>query len=202
MTDLYETLGVDKNAEPGEIRKAYKKKAQQNHPDREGGDVDEFKQIAHAYSVLIDPDRRSRYDETGCDDNASAKAAEDVLMSCFSSAIDEDVEGDIVEAIKHHMNRRLREFTSNKEKFERKLAKLEKNQGRVASKGKNLYELVISQKIAGINSSIQTESDKIALVTEALTLLEAYTDNAPKMPDDSYQVFGDRGFFHFGNMGP
>lgn len=197
MTDLYETLGVESDATDAEIRKAYKKKAQQNHPDREGGDVDQFKQVAHAYAVLNDADRRKRYDETGSDDNSAAQGAENVIMECFSSAIDQDVPGDIVKAIKDHIRKREAEFKSSKSRLEKKLAKLERHQGRVISKGRNLYDLVINQKIAGLNQGIQQETDKIDLVSDALTLLEAYTDSAPEEEEIFRPPFGTDSIFNF-----
>ena len=67
MLDPYEVLGVSKNSSQDEIKKAYKKGAFKNHPDR-GGDAEKFKEIGHAYEVLNDPDRRARYDQFGTDE--------------------------------------------------------------------------------------------------------------------------------------
>lgn len=63
----YEKLGVDKNASIDDIKKAYKKLAMKHHPDR-GGDAEKFKEIGQAYEVLIDEERRARYDHFGTDD--------------------------------------------------------------------------------------------------------------------------------------
>lgn len=62
--DYYEILGVNKNAAPDEIKKAYRKLAMQHHPDR-GGDADKFKQINEAYDVLGDSNKKSQYDSRG-----------------------------------------------------------------------------------------------------------------------------------------
>jgi len=66
--DYYEVLGVDKSASADEIKKAYRKKALQYHPDKNPGDKaaeDKFKEAAEAYDVLSDATKKSRYDQFG-----------------------------------------------------------------------------------------------------------------------------------------
>jgi DnaJ-class molecular chaperone len=59
--DHYQTLGLAKNASPDEIKKAYRKLASQNHPDK-GGDTAKFQNIQTAYDILSDPNKRQQYD--------------------------------------------------------------------------------------------------------------------------------------------
>jgi molecular chaperone DnaJ len=64
--DYYQVLGVAKNASAAEIKKAYRKLAQQHHPDANPGDTqaeDRFKEISAAYDVLGDEDKRTQYDQ-------------------------------------------------------------------------------------------------------------------------------------------
>ena len=71
--DFYEVLGIQKNATPEEIKKAYKKLAVKWHPDRWGDKSEEeqkkaeenFKEVAEAYEVLSDSNKRARYDQFG-----------------------------------------------------------------------------------------------------------------------------------------
>jgi molecular chaperone DnaJ len=68
--DFYEILGVSKSATPAEIKKAYRKKAIQYHPDKNPDDKEAeemFKAAAEAYEVLSDPDKKARYDQFGHD---------------------------------------------------------------------------------------------------------------------------------------
>jgi DnaJ-class molecular chaperone len=59
--DHYSTLGVDRNAGPDDIKRAYRKLAGQHHPDR-GGDKARFQDIQVAYDTLSDPEKRQQYD--------------------------------------------------------------------------------------------------------------------------------------------
>ena len=64
--DYYAALGVSKSASTADIKKAYRKLAQQHHPDRNKGDdksEEKFKEVSEAYSVLSDEAKRKEYDE-------------------------------------------------------------------------------------------------------------------------------------------
>lgn len=61
---LYNILGVPPNATKKEIEKAYRAKAMKQHPDQ-GGNIEQFRELTLAYSVLKDEERRKRYDTTG-----------------------------------------------------------------------------------------------------------------------------------------
>jgi DnaJ-class molecular chaperone len=62
--DYYKILGVNKNASQEEIKQAFRRLAQQHHPDK-GGEEKKFKEINEAYSVLSDDNKRQQYDQFG-----------------------------------------------------------------------------------------------------------------------------------------
>lgn len=64
MSDYYQILGISKNASQDEIKRAYRRLAQQHHPDK-GGDAKKFKEINEAYQVLGNPQKRAQYDRFG-----------------------------------------------------------------------------------------------------------------------------------------
>jgi molecular chaperone DnaJ len=90
MADLYQTLGLRPDAAPEDIKRAYRTKAREHHPDA-GGDAERFKEVTHAYEVLSDPDRRARYDRFGDDGTPSTRGVGDPFG--FGGGI-----GDVIDA--------------------------------------------------------------------------------------------------------
>ena len=71
MADLYEVLEVPRDASPEDIKKSYRRLARESHPDANPDDPDaeaRFKELAAAYEVLSDPEKRARYDRFGSAD--------------------------------------------------------------------------------------------------------------------------------------
>lgn len=77
MKDLYQVLGVGRNASPEEIKKAYRKKARRCHPDVNPQDPEaerKFREIQEAYGVLSNTEKKAQYDRFGTVDEAGAAA--------------------------------------------------------------------------------------------------------------------------------
>jgi len=88
--DYYQILGVARNANDDDIKKAYRKLALRYHPDRNPGKEDwaneKFKEINEAYSVLGDPNKRRQYDQFGTAGNAG-----DIFSSPYTRSTFEDL---------------------------------------------------------------------------------------------------------------
>ena len=66
--DYFKVLGVERNADSDDIKRAFRKLARQYHPDVNPGDTSaeaKFKEVSEAYEVLSDPDKRSKYEQFG-----------------------------------------------------------------------------------------------------------------------------------------
>lgn len=81
---LYETLEISKDATEKDIKKAYRRLSRVHHPDK-GGDEHKFKEIAAAYEILSDPEKRKMYDQYGLEgvENGAPSAGGEDLFSMF-----------------------------------------------------------------------------------------------------------------------
>ncbi|HQE60835.1 MAG TPA: molecular chaperone DnaJ [Candidatus Latescibacteria bacterium] len=108
--DYYEVLGIERTANDDAVKKAYRKLALKYHPDRNPGDKaaeEKFKELAEAYEVLSDPEKRQRYDRFGhqgvqdqfgqggfqWQNFSHASEFEDIFSSFFGSRGFEDIFG-------------------------------------------------------------------------------------------------------------
>jgi DnaJ family protein A protein 2 len=85
-TKLYETLEISKDASQKDVKKAYFRLSKLHHPDK-GGDEHKFKEIAAAYEILSDPEKRKNYDQYGLEgvdtDEGAAARGEDLFSMFF-----------------------------------------------------------------------------------------------------------------------
>jgi molecular chaperone DnaJ len=80
VRDLYEVLGIGRDATDDDIRKAYRRLAREHHPDVSGDPAAEerFKEVAGAYEILSDPQKRARYDTFGSANGPSTAGFTDI----------------------------------------------------------------------------------------------------------------------------
>lgn len=135
---LYVELGISSGATPAAIKKAYRRLVKKCHPDL-GGDVERFKAISHAYSVLIDPEKRAAYDANGDEgrpDNARADALQliSAVLSTLLSDPDRMVMQNVPAAMLLILEGRVKSQRENVATMRKNLATVRKIVGRFKPK--------------------------------------------------------------------
>lgn len=180
----YKTLEVEENSNEQEIKKAYKKQAAKNHPDKQGGSKEKFEVIKLAYDVLSDPVRREKYDKTGdIDKNKKNKSdVETRLTELFATIIEQEhFKGNIIDNAKGMVNEIISSLSSSVIKTRKKLNKLEKNSGRIKAKDSdNVFEIIIKGKIYQLTEQINNIDSEILLLEKVLDRLIGYEDISPE----------------------
>jgi curved DNA-binding protein CbpA len=181
MKNLYDVLGINKDATKEEIKKAHRNGVKKNHPDK-GGDAEMFQQIQLAYDVLGDEQRRDKYDTTGETDKPR-----DVFAEMFASFIDSLVSQletsktdniDLIELGNAMLEQELVELTRKQQIVNRSLALLEKALGRMDSKkGNTLMQDITRGKIKSSILQLTKLEEGITFYKRAMEELQEFIYN-------------------------
>lgn len=184
----YDTLGVPKDADDKTIKRAYRKAAQQHHPDKSnGGDVTVFHAIQKAYDTLSDGERRQRYDATGDDSIAPEREqqARAVLAQIALSVIDQsDIDyHSLVDIVRSHINANISNLTKQKSGIEHAIAKRENALRRLVDAP--LLAEVIQADIQNKRTEILKYDDGLVLMARAMEIIEKYGFTVDERPTPS-----------------
>jgi curved DNA-binding protein CbpA len=172
----YETLGVSRDATPGAIRVAFRKAASGAHPDREGGDAERMAEINRAYEVLMDVDRRKRYDETGADDAPVSR--ETVVANLLMAAINSVIESSgtpLLDKVRDALNAQHQALAGKLTKITSVRATLHTKRGKIKTDGeRNLFDMVLDQKIGQLDASIEAIGKEMGMFTAAIAEIKKY----------------------------
>lgn len=179
MADFYEVLGVPKDADEAAIKKAFRRKAKDAHPDRQGGDARAMVAINRAYQVLSDPEKRQYYDAHGSDPPISEpeQTARSMLYSAVMAALGAEQEvPDLVRAtqmvfqhIRHEQNKQIVKAKKVKERIERHRKRLH------TKKERNDIEQLFNEQTVAIEEALQKGARQLQAITDAEKLLKDYT---------------------------
>lgn len=170
MKNLYDVLAVTKDATAEQIKKAYRKLAMKHHPDK-GGDEKEFKDIAKAYGVLSDEDKRKRYDETGQVEEERDPFNE--ILASFVSDLQDNVDSlnaDIIDIAKKKIKKEIKEINLARIQTENKIKYLNFFLKRIKKDTEsNVFNLVTKSKIEQLKS-------KLEAITKSMDILKRMQD--------------------------
>lgn len=194
--NLYEVLGLDEDATEEEIQQAFRKRAQETHPDREGGDKDEFIRVRQAYGILSDKSRRKNYDRTGSEkqlnEQLRTRAMQEVAAFTLQLLDDESFQMDfdnLVDKIVKSFQRNIKEQEKKIELLEKVIAKRRKIVERIKLKNKrkikdDFIRKVVLDDIKEQEESIDRAKENINLAKESIVVINEYEYLVPIDPDE------------------
>jgi curved DNA-binding protein CbpA len=172
----YDTLGIKPDADPDTIKAAYRRLASGHHPDR-GGKTDQMALINRAHEVLIDPQARKRYDETGQDtpDKPVQEKARDLLIHAFSMVLDDTWDHDMIGKVRAMLQNALLQIESETKKVKFQIEKVTKRRSKVRAKvGHNLFNDLCLQRISELSRKLPELDQHLMTHELALSMLDDY----------------------------
>jgi len=208
----YDTLGVKRGDSADTVKKAYRRRARETHPDA-GGNPAEFKEVERAYRLLSDASRRARYDETGDDSEprpaagpdgtgGAEAAAIDVLAQVFTGIVNKILNSpedpatvNIVEVMRASLTNSRGNILQNRAKVQSARAKMEKVPDRVQTDADagaesggsgNLLRSMAETMLRNLDSQLAAMDAELARLDLALSILAKYRYRVDELP----KVFG------------
>lgn len=190
----YEVLGVGKDATDDEINAAFRKAAKQAHPDQDGS-TEEFQRVKNASLVLLDPERRKRFDDTGKidggrPDNHLAEVMEAIATFFVSSldALDNPMaprlaDVNLVEAARTHFGQQVAGANQHIKNIENKVKKFERAIKRLKTKREDdLIGNMLTRHVSHLNLSIENTKRQVKQFELAITILKDYEFESESTP--------------------
>lgn len=190
---LYKVLGAKEDSTTSEIKKAFRSKSKQHHPDK-GGNPDEFQKLKEAYDVLSDPEKRKYYDETGISPLETNKN-NDILkhLNSYINAVltKQGITAEnLVKNLKSAIENDDSKLTQAKNKTESHMESLKrivkkKCSGQDRPSLKNISEEIIQ----GLTADIQKIDYALEINKACLEKIETYKDDFDELIHYSRQPF-------------
>lgn len=182
---LYETLDTIPDASPNEIKKAYKRKAKETHPDA-GGTSDKFAKVSRAYLVLSDPVKRARYDETGdISENVSESYPLNLLVQFFVTIVMQHAVGqgpdpctiDLVKLARDQFREDILAAENEQVKVRKQIKLWEKVAAKFSKHDKktpDTIRLSLLGQVPRLEQQLRVMTDQIQIRKDATKLLDGY----------------------------
>jgi curved DNA-binding protein CbpA len=178
--NLYDILGLSKNATFEEIKSKYKSLAQQHHPDK-GGDPELFKEIKNAYEVLSDPANRKKYDTTGHYESFASirdQALEQLSRLFFNIIpnINADID-DLILIMKNESRKERENVNHNINTCNGYILKLNKIINKIKKKNnqsENLLKMFAENQLRIHENELQNFIRQIEVINVVIEMLEDY----------------------------
>lgn len=205
MKNLYDVLGVKKNATKDEIKNAHRNGVKKNHPDK-GGNKEVFQEIQRAYDVLGNEKKRTHYDATG------ETEIKDAFQERFASFILEvlipeieksddlniDLIGHGISVLRTELekaNTAVKDYNSHIEKIEKSILRVSKEK-----EGVNFISMMIEEKVRQYKGKLQLAESMIEFYDRALEEMRDYKyefdleafQNKPERPRTIWDIVSEQ----------
>lgn len=175
--DLYAALGLEPGCSVEELKKAYRKLAKENHPDK-GGDEEAFKKITYAYSVLSDPKRRAVYDRWG--DTSRVDNEEKQMLSELGGifhAVIQDKHFDYKYAsyfkiMSGCIKDKIDDFEEANLKLKEDRQRVTHIEGHIAGKNKEFFKMIAGKALNDIRRGIIANKEQIKIFKKMIQYLK------------------------------
>ncbi len=194
--DLYTTLGVEPDAKADDIKDAYRQRVKETHPDRNGGDDEEFRQIQKAWEILRDDRKRERYDKYG---ETEPKESLRRIQNLASKIISPDHDDFLAEPLRE-LRTLHNELHATGQALALKVEKVEQDLKAIEEAGKDdECHYVVSALLAllrGLGEMKDSNDDDLKLCLEVLTQYQVALDLVGRTPKPKPQ--SPRAWFSLG----
>ena len=182
MVDLYNLLGIPRDASVSAIKRVYRAKARKAHPDG-GGSTEAFSALKEAHDLLTDPARRKRYDETGEVGDQSVDPHQTKIMEMLAIGLDAALlklsqnsasiaNANLVLLTMDALLTKREAWLEQKRQFELALTATHHLEGRFkVTVGENLMAQVIDNRLNACIAQIELLTSRLRFVDEALEVL-------------------------------
>jgi hypothetical protein len=201
--DPYAELGVPKNATQAQIRRARKIKAMKLHPDRKGGDPEGMARCNLAHDILIDPQRRAKWDrgEGTAPEDSDEKLAQKVLVDGFNQvwtlSLDSNVPVNIPRTVEKGIKQGVDNIQPKINQMEDELDAMRSYLGEVETDDPlDLFTAVIQTNIAGCEAQLANAQRDVRVGLLAIEMIKRYRSGIVELSP------GSQSWYQSANAGP
>lgn len=197
----YQILGVKPDASESAIKQAYRALAKQHHPDA-GGDPEKFRDLALAYSVLSDPERRDEYDQTGRMDTVAAFSEMQAVAGAIAQMIQQMLEknpyaletADVVAQMRQAGMMGLESEKRAVDGLSKQVRSLEKLRSRVKrnNEEENIFLTIIDEKIKLLRLQLANHTQNRKIASRLIEVLENYSTPVDAMRGMQGMMYANR----------